>query len=49
VNNNQRRLLFTEGEVPEGTPWKKERQEAGNGLLFFPVSGSRIPKIPDFC
>ena len=33
----------------EGTPWKKEREEAGNGLPLFPVSGSRIPKIPDFC
>ena len=33
----------------EGTPWKKEREEAGNGRLLFPVSGSRIPKIPDFC
>lgn len=30
-----------------GTPWKKERKEAGNGLLFFPVSESRIPKISD--
>jgi len=33
----------------EGTPWKKERKETGNGLPFFPVSGSRIPKISDFC
>ncbi len=33
----------------EGTPGKKEREEAGNGLLLFPVSGLRIPKISDFC
>ena len=25
--------------LPKGTPWKKERQEAGDGLLLFPVSG----------
>ncbi|MCI8270134.1 MAG: hypothetical protein HFG55_10825 [Lachnospiraceae bacterium] len=33
----------------EGTPGKKEREAAGNGLLLFPVSGLRIPKISDFC
>ncbi len=38
------KLIFS-----EGTPWKKEREEAGNGLMIFPVSGSRIPKISDFC
>jgi hypothetical protein len=25
------------------------REAIGNGLLLFPVSRSRIPKIPDFC
>ncbi len=33
----------------EGTPWNKEREAAGKGVLLFPVSGSRIPKISDFC
>ncbi len=35
--------------LPEGTPGKKKREEVGNSLLLFPVSGSRIPKISDFC
>ncbi len=26
-----------------------EREAAGKGLLIFPVSGSRIPKISEFC
>ncbi len=38
------RLIFS-----EGTPWNKEREEAGHGLMIFPVSGLRIPKISDFC
>ncbi len=25
------------------------REAIGNGLRIFPVSRSRIPKIPDFC
>ncbi len=38
------KLIFS-----EGTPWKKEQQKTEKDLPIFPVSGSRIPKIPDFC
>ena len=44
MNGDVIKLIFS-----EGTPGKKEWEEAGKGLLLFPVSGSRIPKIPDFC
>ena len=33
--------------LPKGTPWKKERQEAGDGLLLFPRLSFSWPKLND--
>jgi hypothetical protein len=35
--------------IGKGYTKEEEREAVRNGLLLFPVSRLRIPKIPDFC